>query len=103
MHHIPPLAVIQGERNPVVTPDNATEILLKWLGKYPSGTPERETEYPYLNNPNLRAQFFYDEGTPVIIRPDMAGVVGHQISIDPGRSCRKAAGIRYIRWISIFI
>lgn len=83
MPHIPRLAIIQGESDPVVPPNNATEILMEWMNKYPPGSLQRETEYPYLNNPDLRAQFFYHEDTLHIVRLDMAGVA-HQMPVDPG-------------------
>ncbi|MDD3096084.1 MAG: PHB depolymerase family esterase [Candidatus Neomarinimicrobiota bacterium] len=83
MPRIPRLAIIQGEQDPVVPPDNATEILLEWLNKYPPGTLERSGAYPYRDNPHLRAQFFRREGETVLLRLDMSGVT-HQMPVDPG-------------------
>lgn len=82
MPHIPRLAIIQGESDPVVPPKNATEILMEWMNKYPPGSLQHETEYPYLNNPDLRAQFFFHGDTLHIVRLDMAGVA-HQMPVDP--------------------
>jgi poly(3-hydroxybutyrate) depolymerase len=83
MRDIPRLAIIQGNADPVVTPDNAKEILNTWLQKYPTASLQTRIHYPYMNNPNLRAHIFRYENDVVLLRLDMAGV-SHQMPVDPG-------------------
>ena len=82
---LPRVAVIQGERDRMVPPENADAIMRRWRKAYGFSREHVDTLRDYLGNTDLTAYRYEKDGRISLIRID-ADRTGHQMLIDPGPS-----------------
>ncbi len=85
---LPRLAVIQGKRDKIVTPENASGIMEQWRKAYGFDINATDTVENYRGNPHLTAYSYKKGNETRLIRLD-AAKTGHQMLIDPGKSVDK--------------
>lgn len=80
---LPRVAVIQGNNDKVVPPENADALMEQWTALFGFEPEKGRVIENYLGNPLLTARVYTKDSRAVLIRLD-AEETGHQLLIDPG-------------------
>jgi len=84
----PRVAVIQGNRDEVVTPDHADALIEQWAKIFGLNPMAYERINGYMGNPHLTLRRYEKEDNIPLLRLDME-MVGHQMAIVPGDSLQQ--------------
>lgn len=84
----PRVAILQGEKDKIVTPKNADKILNHWIKRHQLETSNVEVKENYLGNPLLNAQFYNNNVRTKIISL-RAEKIAHKLLITPGEEINK--------------
>lgn len=86
--HIPRIAILQGEADPIVPKKNAERILDQWTKKNNFKPKAFKLKENYLNNPLLTAKYYYNNNGQLKIVALNAKIVKHKLLIDPGEDIK---------------
>ena len=87
-NHIPKIAILHGDSDPIVPKKNAKKILNQWIKKNKLKPKSFEFKENYLNNPLLSAKYYYNSNKQLKIITLNVKTIKHKLLIDPGEDIK---------------
>lgn len=80
----PKLIVMQGQSDPVVNPDNASELIKQWTCLHHTDTIPDKIENNFQKQPDITNFTYFDRDSNAVVVFYKIDHLGHKLMIDPG-------------------